>query len=169
MDQTPVFFTSHSKQTSEMGRVKRVTISTSTQYTRLATLAMTVCADGTKLPPMLIFNDEKNGRIAAKEFPMFPTNCEYFCQDNAWMEKGAMLEWVENILKLFIATAPENVIPLLMLDSYQCHMMALVIGSIQNLVVEVEHNPGGCTSLCQPVDVGMKWSLNTNIHEDLED
>ena len=42
--------------------------------------------------------------------------------------QGAMLTWVEKILKPFIATAPENVVPLLVLDSYQCHMMASVIG-----------------------------------------
>ena len=43
---------------------------------------------------------------------MFPTSCEYFCQENAWMDKDAMLVWVEKILEPFIATEPENVIPL---------------------------------------------------------
>ena len=54
IDQTPVFFTFHSNQTLEMKGVKTVTIITSTQDTRHATLAVTVCADGTKLPLMLI-------------------------------------------------------------------------------------------------------------------
>ena len=78
------------------------------------------------------------------------------------MDMGAMLEWVENILRPFIATAPENVVPLLVLDSYQCHMMALFISSIQKLGVEVEHIPGGCTSLCQP-NVGINRSQKANI------
>ena len=38
------------------------------------------------------------------ETPMFPTGYEYFCQENAWMDEGAMLEWDELILTLFIAT-----------------------------------------------------------------
>ena len=49
---------------------------------------------------------------------MCPTGCEYFCQENAWMDKCAMLEWGEKIFKPLIAMAPENVIPLLVLDSY---------------------------------------------------
>ena len=34
-------------------------------------------------------------------------------------------------------------------------MMNLVVNAIQDLGVEVEHIPGGCTSLCQPVDIGI--------------
>ena len=56
-----------------------------------------------------------------------------------------------------------------MLDSYHYHMMASVVGSIQNFGVEVEHILGGCTSLCQPVDVGINRSLTTNICKDWED
>jgi hypothetical protein len=33
-------------------------------------------------------------------------------------------------------------------------MMATVVTRIELLGVQVEHIPGGCTSLCQPVDVG---------------
>ena len=72
---------------------KTVTMCTSTQDTRQATLAVTVYADGTKLPPMLIFKCKQNGRIASKEFLTFPTGCEYICQENALMDEGAMLEW----------------------------------------------------------------------------
>ena len=95
MDEIPVFFTSHSKQTLEMRGVKIVTIHTSTQDTRWAILAVIVCADGTKLPPMLIFEGKQIGRIVEKEFPMFPTGCKYFCQENAWTDEGAILDWVE--------------------------------------------------------------------------
>ncbi len=64
-----------------------------------------------------------------------------------------MLAWVEEVLAPYVATAPEDIILLLILDSYQCHMMASVVYKIQELGVEVKHIPGGCTSLCQPVDV----------------
>ena len=140
MDQTPIFFTSHSKQTLKMRGVTTVTICSSTQDTRQATLAVTVCADETKLPPMFIFKGKQNGRIAEKEFPTFPICCEYFCQENAWMDGVTMLEWVEKVLKPFIATAPKNVVPLIVFDSYQCDMMVSVIGSIQNLGVKVEQS-----------------------------
>ena len=65
-----------------------------------------------------------------------------------------MVAWVNEVLAPYVATAPEHVVPLLILDSYRCHMMGSVVQRIQELGVEVQHIPGGCTSLCQPVDVG---------------
>ena len=59
------------------------------------------------------------------------------------------------VLQPYAETAPEDIVPILILDSYRCHMMASVVQKIQGeLGVEVKHIPGGCTSLCQPVDVG---------------
>ena len=48
-------------------------------------------------------------------------------------------------------------------------MMALVVGSILNFGVKVEHIPGECTSLCQPIDVEINMSLKMNICKDWED
>ena len=66
-----------------------------------------------------------------------------------------MLPWVEQILKPYVDPAPEDVVPILFLDSYRCHIMASVVNEIQALGVEVEHIPSGCTYLCQPVDIGI--------------
>ena len=63
--------------------------------------------------------------------------------------------WVDMVLKPYVDTAPEDVVPILFLDSYHCHMMNLVVNAIQDLGVQVEHIPGGYTSLCQPVDIGI--------------
>ena len=79
----------------------------------------------------------------------------YACQENAWMDERVMLMWFEMVLKPYVNMAPDNMVPLLFLDSYCCHMMNLVVNVIQDLGVEVEHIPGGCTSLCQPVDIGI--------------
>ena len=51
--------------------------------------------------------------------------------------------WVYIVLKPYVDTAPENMVPLLFLDSYSCHMMNLVVNVIQDLGVEVEHIPLG--------------------------
>ena len=61
-----------------------------------------------------------------------------------------------NIMDIFLLeTAPEDVVPILFFDSYRCHIMTSVGNEIQALGVEVEHIPGGCTYLCQPVDIGI--------------
>ena len=70
----------------------------------------------------------------------------YACQDNAWMDERVMLMWVDMVLKPYFDTAPEDVVPILFLDLYCCHMMNSVVNAIQDLGVQVEHIPGGCTS-----------------------
>ena len=93
-----------------------------------------------------------NGRIVQCEFLTYPEGMIYACQDNAWMDKRVMLMWVDMVLKPYVDTVPENMVLLLFLDLYHCHMMNSVV---TNLGVELEHIPGGCTSLCQPVDIGI--------------
>ena len=51
--------------------------------------------------------------------------------------------------------APAGIEPMLFLDAYQCHMMASMVNVIQDMGVQVEHIPSGCTGLCQPIDVGI--------------
>jgi hypothetical protein len=149
MDQMLVYFAMSAKQTLETIHVR-----TSTNDNKRATVVVTITADVTVLPSMVIFKGKQNGRIAKTEFATYPAPHRYCCQDNAWMGKMVMLAWVDNILWPYVETAPDDVIPLLILDSYQCHMMGLVVQKIQELGVEVTHIPGGCTSLCQPIKIG---------------
>ena len=80
-----------------------------------------------------------------------------------------MIEFVDNVLKPYIEMAPKNVVPLLVLDSYQCHTMTSAIEAIQKLHVEVEHIPDGCTSFCQPVDIGINKALKMLVYKHWED
>ena len=105
-----------------------------------------------------------NGRIVQCEFPMYPKGMIYACQDNAWMDKRVMLMWVD-ILKKYVGTALQHVVPLLFFDSYHCHMMNSVVNAIQDIGVEVDHNPGGCTLLCQPVDIGINKPFKAFLHK----
>ena len=86
---------------------------------------------------------------------MYPQGMIYACQDNAWMDERVMLMWVDMILKPYVDTAPEDIVTILFLDSYRCHMMNSVGNAIQDLGVQVKHILGGYTSLCQPVDIGI--------------
>ena len=55
--------------------------------------------------------------------------------------------------------------PMLLLDSYRCHMMTSVVAKINALGVAVEHIPGGCTGLLQPVDVGIGRPLKCRVKQ----
>jgi hypothetical protein len=47
-------------------------------------------------------------------------------------------------------------------------MMGSVVLHIQALGVEVQHIPGGCTYLCQPVDVGINHPIKRAMEEQWE-
>jgi transposase-like protein len=169
MDQTPVFFSMTRKKTLALLGTATINIRKSTNDTKRATLAVTVTASGQFLTPYLVFKGTETGRIAQREFKDYPNDQFYACQTAAWMDERVMLSWVKNVLKPYVDQAPDGVVPLLFLDSYRCHMMASVMHSIQELGVEVQHIPGGCTSLCQPVDVGINKPLKTRIRDRWEE
>jgi hypothetical protein len=80
------------------------------------------------------------------------------------MDKEVMIVWVNKVLALYVATAPDHVNPILILDMYQCHMMTSVVQMIQELGVEVQHIPGGRTTFCQPVDVSFNKPFKARLH-----
>ena len=67
---------------------KSVPVNTSTNDTKKATFALTICVDGSQLcPSVLIFKGVPTGRIVTKEFPTYPPICVYVCQNNTWMKE----------------------------------------------------------------------------------
>ncbi len=68
---------------------------------------------------MVIFTPPPNdGRIARSEFATYPAGHHYCCQEAVRMDEQVMLAWVEEVLAPYVATAPEDIIPLLVLESY---------------------------------------------------
>ena len=65
-----------------------------------------------------------------------------------------MLRWIAAVLKPYVETSPPDVVPIIFLDSYRCHMMGAVVQAIEELGCEVMHIPGRCTCVLQPIDVG---------------
>ena len=120
------------------------------------------------LLPLLVFKGAKNGRIVKKEYPTFDNSMYYPCQENALMDKQVMLMCVEKVLKPYVEPAPEGIVPLLLLDSYHCHVMTSVVNEIQEIGVKVEQIPGGCMYLCQPVDIGINKPNKNHMRHQLE-
>ena len=46
--------------------------------------------------------------------------------------------------------------------------MGSVVQLIENAGIQVEHIPGGCTSLCQPIDVGIGKPLKNRVRDKWE-
>ena len=154
----------NAKKTLKLIGRKTIQVRKLTSNTKCATVAVTITALGHTLTPVIIFKGAENGRIKKKEFSTYPTNMLYQMQKNAWMDEHVMLFWVDRVLKLYVEAAPEHVIPIIFLDLYRCHIMGSVVNAIRSLGCEVQHIPGGCTGLCQPVDVGYNKPFKSRIH-----
>ena len=153
MDQTPVFF-DECKKTTRVDWMPNNSGSKTTSDTKRATVAISITLSGHTLTPAIVFKGTENGRIKEQEFSIWPTNMLYQMQKNAWMDKRVMVFWVVKVLKPYVESALEHVIPIIFLLSYRCHIMGLVVNAIQSMGCKVQHIPGRCTCLCQPVDVG---------------
>ncbi len=81
-------------------------------------MAVTITGDGMVLPSMIIFKGRHGGRIARLEFATYPAGHHCCCQEAAWMDEQVMLTWVEEVLAPYAAMALEDIVPLLILDSY---------------------------------------------------
>lgn len=132
------------------------------------TAMLSVCADGTKLPPLLIFKGKPGGSVE-KETPSFPKACKYEVQSNAWTDERVMLQWVETVLKPYVANCPSGIVPYLILDKYKCHYQGSVAKRIEELGVEWDIIPGGCTGLVQPIDVGIGKPWKNRMRYKLEE
>ena len=68
MDQTPILYLFHSNKTLKNKVVRSIHVCPLTSHTKRVTLAITLDASGSMLPPMLIFKGMQNGCIAIKAF-----------------------------------------------------------------------------------------------------
>jgi hypothetical protein len=74
-----------------------------------------------------------------------------------------MLCWVEDVLAPYISLAPPGIVPLILLDSYQRHIMASVVNVIHDLGCKVVHIFSDCTGSVQPLEVVYNKPFKTRI------
>lgn len=168
MDQTPVNLHDSNKKT--LAKIGSKTVNAKEVKTSVGrvTVCLAVCADGTKLPPLIVYKGEP-GKAVEREIKKFPDGAVYCVQANAWTDERVALIWVDKILAPHVATAPKGIIPYLFLDKYRCHYQGTVANNIENLGVEWDIIPGGCTGLVQPIDVGVGKPVKHRIRQWLEE
>ena len=115
---------------------------------------------------LLLVVGKRGGTIERREVGTYPDGAVYKVQEKAWFTEEIMLEWVQEVLAPYVATAPPGIVPLLYLDSFRVHLMGSVVNAIQDLGVEVEFIPPGCTGLVQPVDVGFNKAFKAKVKDE---
>ena len=84
------------------------------------------------------------------------------------MDEKMMNISIDLVLIPWRNTRKPGVVLLLILDAYRVHMMGSIVNRIQSLGIQVQHIPGGCTWLCQPVDVGVNCPIKREMTEQWE-
>ena len=96
-----------------------------TDDSKHCTVALTVSASGKMLTPIVVYKGTRHGRIATHKIHDHPQGLKYVMQPKAWFDEATMLDWVDDVLKPYVATAPVGIIPILFLDSFKIHLLGV--------------------------------------------
>ena len=157
MDQTPVPFNLAPNRTLATKGLRTVGIRRTGNSTKRATVALAITASGEKLKPMVVFKGSPNGLIARRELPTYDTRdkVECRCQKAAWQDGELILDWIDCILVPFLQQKNPQTEVVFMWDNYKGHVAAETKAKLAELGIHPYIIPGECTSLVQPLDVGV--------------
>ena len=140
MDKTPIFFDMVGALTIDCCGAQSVPICTTGNDKNQLTYVLGIFADGTKLPPVVIFKGKR------KPKGQYPPGLVVKMQKNGWMDENLMKDWLETI---WLQRA-ENVSQkksLLILDSFVGHLTQSVKHKCQETNTVLGVIPGGLTTI----------------------
>jgi hypothetical protein len=100
MDETPIYFDELPGTTVAVTGSKQVNCRRTHSESLRVSVLLTVCADGTKLPPMLICKAKPNGNIERFEFTQpgrYPEDMVLICATSAFNNERGMKIWLERV------------------------------------------------------------------------
>ena len=155
MDETPMTFDLPSNTTIDETGTRSVSIRITGHEKSNFTVVLTCMADGTKLPPLVIFKLKKIPR------GNFPQEVIVRANPTGWMNENEMLYWIENVwIKRARLSNPQS---LLVLDSFSAHLVNSVKRRFGEKNTNIAVIPGGLTSRLQPLDVSVNKSFKTKV------
>jgi transposase len=156
MDETPMTFDLPSCTTVDETGTRTVSIRTTGHEKTNFTVVLTCMADGTKLPPIVIFK--------LKNIPRgnFPPEVIVRANPTGWMNENEMLYWIENVW-IKRAGRLSNPQSLLVLDSFSAHIVDSVKRRFGEKNTNIAVIPGGLTSRLQPLDVSINKSFKSKV------
>ena len=166
MDEVPLFFDLTPDHTLENKGAKEVAIRVTAKYKVRVTLVLCCLADGTKLPPMLIFK-EGGGTLPKKLIDAYDSRRIILrANKKGWMNQELMKQWVKEV---WLPNTNRSKSYLLTWDSFSCHKNQELIDKLcAEYNTSVEIIPGGCTSVLQPLDIGVNKPFKTKIRGDFQ-
>jgi len=97
MDEVPVNFDMLGNRTLNLRGAKNVLVKTTGSVKKRCTVVLTVCADGTKLPPTIIFKGTKQNHKSIRTI-VKRRDTQILVQKKAWMDSTIMLKWAKKFM-----------------------------------------------------------------------
>lgn len=148
-DQTPVYFDMPANTTVESTGAKQVRVLTSGNEKARVTAMLACTADGTKLPPFLVFK-----RKTLPKNVTFPRGVIVRANEKGWMDTDLVIDWIDSVWRKRPG-AGLGLRSMLVLDAFKCHLDQRVKDKLAACHTDLVVIPGGMTSQLQPLDVSI--------------
>ena len=164
MDETPIWFEMVSKTTVEKIGEKSVNVTTFGSERSRISLILSICANGQKLPPLVVFKGKKNGNIE-KRLRKYVLNKKekifVACQENSWADKEIFFYWLEEIFFNNKINSNETK-KILIMDRATTHYDENLKNWFKKFKSYFILIPPGLTRYIQPLDVSINGPLKKN-------
>ena len=142
-------FPMHSTKTHTVGIVgeKSIRVTASSGRQNITVLA-TICADGTALPPCIVFKGKRLMQHWIGESETTPNQTIYCVSDNGWMTGKVFHEFFVKFVELTKDKRPL----LLILDGHVSHTALATIKLAREEQISIVLLPPHCTDVLQPLD-----------------
>lgn len=156
MDEVPMCFDMPPDRTVNKAGEKTVQIKTSGHEKSHFTVVLSCCADGTKLPPLVIFKR----KTIPKE--RMPAGVIVRVHEKGWMEEKGMIDWIKTVWGRRPGSLLKNK-SILVMDAFRGHLHDSVRQQLKLLKADIAVIPGGMTGVLQPLDVGVNKPFKDRI------
>ncbi|KAG8225841.1 hypothetical protein J437_LFUL004770 [Ladona fulva] len=158
MDEIPLTFDVPSNKTVDIKGAKTVMIKTSGYEKTRYTVVLACCADGSKLPPLLIFKRKTLPKCT------IPHGIYIHVHPKGWMDGEGMKLWLQVWSKRPGGLLKKS--SLLVCHQFKAHITESAKILATELKTHLAVIPGGLTSQLQPLDVSVNKPFKGFMHEE---
>ena len=158
MDETPMYMDMLPRSTVHKKGAKSVVVKSTGHERSRYTVVLACMADGSKLPPMLIFKRKTMPKVK------FPKGVLVHVNEKGWMDEDACKLWVRKIWQNRPGGLHRRK-SLLVWDRFSAHLTEGVTKAVSATNTDIAVIPGGLTGILQPLDVSLNKPFKDGMRE----
>ena len=158
MDETPMYMDMLPRSTVHKKGAKSVVVKSTGHERSRYTVVLACMADGSKLPPMLIFKRKTMPKVK------FPKGVLVHVNEKGWMDEDACKLWVRKIWQNRPGGLHRRK-SLLVWDRFSAHLTEGVTKAVSATNTDIAVIPGGLTGILLPLDVSLNKPFKDGMRE----